>query len=189
MVSQQSEERKYRSNNMVYILCGIDKSGKSTVIQDLKDLLPGAVVFKIKNKPKDGSPDERAKVQYIYDELFHQALQNSQDVPVIFDRAYPSELVYSKINRGYDAFYVVDWWRLDESLKDAARLIYCSAPDDVLVQRFNETGDKDLTSNQFKEVLERYEMFLEKTSLPVLRLDTTKSREENKELMKQFIEQ
>jgi thymidylate kinase len=68
-------------------------------------------------------------------------------------------------------------------------LIYCSAPNDVIEERFKEHDEKDLTPNQFKEVLERYEMFLEKTSLPVLRLDTTKSREENKELMKQFIEQ
>lgn len=172
---------------MIYIVEGIDKSGKSTVIGDLQSLLPGAVIFKLKNKPTSGSTDERTKVFTCYDELFHQARLNHEKVPIIFDRAYPSEIVYSKINRGYDAFYQVDWWRLDDELKDIARFIYCSAPEDVLIERFLKHNEKDLTQDQFEEVLERYDLFLGKTSLKTLFLDTTKSREENIETIKDFI--
>lgn len=172
---------------MIYIVEGIDKAGKSTVIEDLKRLLPDAVVFKLKNKPTGGSAEEREKVLLCYDELFHQALENHEKVPVIFDRAYPSEIVYSKINRGYDAFYVIDWWRLDDKLKDVAKFIYCFAPENVLVERFKQHKEKDLTQDQFEEVLERYDMFLGKTTLRVLPLDTTKTREQNLDEMRAFI--
>ena len=190
MSPRRSQVKKSHSKQMIYIVEGIDKSGKSTVILDLVSALPGVpVVFKLKNKPTSGSTDERRKVALAYDELFEQAKKNHINTPIIFDRAYPSELVYSQINRGYDAFYEVDWWRLDEELKEIARFIYCSAPNDVLLERFKQHNETDLTENQFGQVLARYDMFLEKTNLKVLRLDTTMSREENLERIKEFVNQ
>lgn len=172
---------------MILILEGIDKAGKSTVIKDISEkILPNSLVWKFKNKPINSQRDEVNKCFIGYDELFHQAVASHKKVPIVFDRAYPSELVYS-IKRQYDAFFDLRFWDLDKRLKDDAKIVYCHAPDEVLKKRFEETGETDLKYSEFPRILERYEQFLSKTAIPVLRVDTTKSREENIEAIKRFI--
>lgn len=174
---------------MIVIFEGIDKSGKSTVLQDLVGRIRSdhvwPIVYKLENKPRDNSEFERNKVWIAYSELFAQAVRQSPMQTVIFDRAYPSELVHSP-RRGYDAFYLPRWWGLDESLRDIAKIVYCSAPLDVIKERFVLTNEKD-PSDDLEEIIERYEMFLERTSLPVLRVDTTQSRVTNLDKIDEYL--
>lgn len=168
---------------MIFIIEGIDKSGKSTVIKDLIKEFDGAVVFKLYNKPKNSSEREREKVWIAYTELFHQAtILAEEGKTVIFDRAYPSELVYS-VKRGYDAFYNNDWWKMDEGLVEAVTLVYCEAPVEVLKKRFVDTQETDLDFNELEKILERYNKFIETTKLDTIVLDTTKGRKDNMRLI------
>lgn len=173
---------------MIIILEGIDKSGKTSVIQDLeKDVLVNSIVWKVHNKPKTGNRRDQDKIWTAYSELFHQALATHKKINVVFDRSYPSELVYSQVKRRYDAFYDLRWWELDKSLKDDVVLIYCYAPEEELKKRFFLTGEKHLTESEFPKILGRYDWFLQRTKLPTLKLDTTKSRSENIAEMQKFI--
>jgi len=167
---------------MIIIIEGIDKAGKSTIVKDLEDLFENkAIVLKLSQKPKDGSPDELLKVKVAYRELFEQArMMNEKGMKVIFDRSYPSELVYS-IKRGYDALKNQEWWEFDESLKDLVDkkeilLIYCSTEDQIIETRFKTDNETFMEPQEIPLFKERYEEFLSKTILPYIRIDSLKDR-------------
>ncbi|MCP3684597.1 MAG: hypothetical protein GY861_18170 [bacterium] len=167
---------------MIIICEGVDKAGKSTIISDLENFFEGkAIVMKLSQKPVDGSALELVKVRTAYAELFHQArLLSEKGHTVIFDRSYPSELVYST-KRGYEAFENHDWDHFDESLKDLVDkeeilLIYCSAEDETIKQRFVSDREEFMSPLEIPVFKERYEKFLTKTILPYTRIDSMQDR-------------
>lgn len=173
----------------ILILEGIDKSGKTTVLTDLKEVYPHSIVFKLSNKPESSSLVDRLRVQIAYSELFSQALRLSDEGSfVIFDRAYPSELVYS-VRRGYDAMTNEFWKELDKTLKRSVLLIYCEAPRSRLEKRFEETEETDLELSELSLVLDRYKQFLKKTKLPILKLNTTNTVGRNRQKILDFIKE
>lgn len=178
---------------MILILEGLDKSGKSSMTSDLLSFFYRAVTFKLFNKPTSLAPEELVKIKTAYSELFAQAKRLNNKHTVIFDRAYPSELVYS-IKRGYDAFDDPDWWALDERLSRLPNLfiIYCSAPDDVVAKRLITEKEEYMTAEEIPVLRSRYEQFVERTKIPVLGVDSTQPRDKNlasiiKELETRFI--
>ena len=90
---------------MNIIIEGIDKAGKSTIAADIREALYPAnpVTFKLTQKPQQGNFFSQEAVITLYKEMFGQTrhAQNADHL-FIFDRSYPSEMVYS-IKRGYDA--------------------------------------------------------------------------------------
>ena len=140
---------------MILIVEGLDKSGKSTIIKDLveykRQMHKDPIVLKLSQKPKDNSDSEIQKVKIIYTELFEQAKRLQTDRLVLFDRSFPSEMVYS-IKRGYDAMEDLFWWEFDRVLgkqnllEIRTILIYCKAPKTVLIERF-KTDKEEWVSN------------------------------------------
>lgn len=175
---------------MIIICEGIDKAGKSSVIQDLTTQnFVTSVVFKISQKPRDNSLEEQIRVKVAYDELFAQALRlsRSEGKTVIFDRGYPSEMVYSA-KRGYDALANEYWWNIDKMYRDAsAVIIYCHAPKDVISKRFVTDNEEFAQHDEIDMLLDRYESFISKTTVPVLKIDSTESRQDNIVKIQEFL--
>jgi len=164
---------------MIIVVEGLDKTGKSTIIQDLTSLHSGAVVFKLSQKPFDNSEKEIQKVKTSYVELFNQARKLSKKgFVVIFDRAYPSELVYS-IKRGYDAFSDPFWIQLDHDLANDISILYCTAKKETIVKRFLEQKEDYAKEEEISLLLERYQKFISMTLVPVTTIDTDLPRETN----------
>lgn len=175
---------------MNIILEGCDKSGKSTLIRDIvTSMLPEIpVVFKLSQKPKDDSPMEREKVIAAYKEMFHQAENNPNHV-FIFDRAYPTEMVYS-IKRGYDALSEPELLKLDTKLADGnTLLIYCEADPDVIAKRFLTDNEEFAKIEDIERLLERYNIFLTKTKLPYIRINSLTDRFQNLAAVRKFLKQ
>ena len=166
------------------LLEGIDRSGKSTVINNLIRSQV-STLFKLYNKPANNSYYERERVRIAYNELFHQAELNNASSTVIFDRSYPSEIVYS-IRRDYDAFWDSFWWELEDTLKGRAVIVYCFVDPDELVKRFTTTRESHLRLEEIPQILDRYNLFLDRTRLPVLRLETTERPQDLADKVIQF---
>ena len=174
--------------NMIIIVEGLDKSGKSTIVNDLVESQKNfynqtPVVFKLSSKPIDGSPEEQRKVLCRYEELFAQAVKlHDQGHVVIFDRAYPSEMVYS-IKRGYDSLNDFKWLEFDKKIGNLeevfVNLIYCEAPRELLIERFKSDKEEFTTVKEIDTLIERYESFLDCTSLKPIRISSTESRIDN----------
>ena len=182
---------------MIIIIEGIDKAGKSTIVQDLltQRMKHGEdpIVFKLSQKPKDKSVKEQEKIKIIYTELFEQANRLNNTRLVIFDRAYPSEMVYSQL-RGYDAMQDEFWINFDKTLgsksvnEQNVFLIYCMAPYEKLLERFESEKEEFLKKEEIAEILTRYDIFLGKTYVPYIKVDTTKDRLININTVKELIE-
>lgn len=182
---------------MIIILEGIDCSGKSTIIKDLVESRlrqhQEPIVFKLSQKPQDNSEKEQEKVKTIYIELFKQAKRLNNNKIVIFDRAHPSEMVYS-VKRGYDAMQDNFWWEFDRSLGKRALdkinilLIYCFAPDDVVRERMKTDKEEFMKEDELELLKTRYQTFLSKTHLPYIEVDTTKDRVANIATVKKILE-
>jgi thymidylate kinase len=178
---------------MMILVEGIDKAGKSTIVKDLDELFEKkAIILKLSQKPKDNSHDEIMKAKVAYSELFYQAKQLSEKGQiVIFDRAYPSEMVYS-IKRGYDAMKDSFWWNFDEDLSHMSNdneliLIYCSTDPMILAERFVSKGEQFAKQEEIPTLLERYENFLAYTKVSFIRVDSMRDRLANIVTIKDLI--
>ncbi len=169
---------------MIYIVEGADKSGKSTLIKAFTEQHARSLVLKLSSdfKPKYGDKEELHNLSVAYNELFNQAraLSYDQGFDVIFDRAYPSEIVYS-IKRDYDAFKHNHWWELDRGLAASGfcKLIYCSVPDEINKDRMQTEKEEYLKQDELTLIKARYKEFLAKTKLTVIELDTTQDPQLN----------
>lgn len=176
---------------MNIILEGIDKAGKSTVVADLREyLFADSVYVKLTQKPADDSFFERDMVVRIYQELFGQTRwPMNRDLTYLFDRSFPSEMVYSW-KRGYDALSDERLLALDSQLAEEGntKLIYCYADADTIAKRFATDKEEYLITDDITRTLERYEIFLQKTKLPFIKVSSLDSREGNLEKVKEFLQ-
>lgn len=106
-------------SKLVYIVCGLDRLGKSTLIQGIMDRLGYFQVIHFSKPPLlnvysntesvEGVPDKSLQAYHAQSESFRNAmiLANSGG-RIIFDRAWLGEQVYANMYRGYDGGYVFD---------------------------------------------------------------------------------
>jgi len=155
---------------MIYIVDGCDKSGKSTVVNSLVNLFP--LLHKIKNqfKPTSSTEETGFKMIGIYLGIYETLLQTETDA--VLDRGHLTEIVYGH-RRGYDSEKLFPWTDFEETtLADNARIIYVSAPPAVIRERFKVDNETYISDTEIEGILERYENYLEKTKLKVLRLSS-----------------
>lgn len=175
---------------MNIIFEGIDKAGKSTLIRDVRDhFISPPVVFKITKKPIDASGVP--ELVRVYQELFAQTRDPRNDQRhFIFDRSYPSELVYS-IKRGYDSMENEELRILDENLGRNGKtvLVYCEADPETIARRFREDNEEYAQQSEIQTLLNRYETFLAKTAIPWIRINSTEDPQKNCDSVMDFVEQ
>lgn len=161
---------------MLIIVEGIDKSGKSTLIDYLSKNLNNAFVLKIGSRPKDSSEEERKKIIDMYFkalDFYRLVLQNDDTNPIlIMDRFYISELVYAA-KRGYDALdktSMGDDMRLLKEVIEGldAILIYCRVDEDTLKENFAKDKEDYVVPEEITDIVSRYNRYVETLKIPML---------------------
>jgi thymidylate kinase len=176
----------------VNIICeGIDKSGKSTIANDIRESLYPVVpvTFKLSQKPNEKEFFTREMVIKIYLEMFAQAhIPMNEKHIFLFDRSYPSEMAYSFL-RGYDAMENEKLWDLDNYLgvQGKTLLIYCEVDPEVSAKRFKELKEEYAREKDILTLRDRYETFLKRTRLPYIRINSLTDRGANLAVVRKFI--
>lgn len=158
---------------MLVLVEGVDKCGKTTLLSDLHEHLPGVRTFKNMIKPEDKSLHTIGRITGIYQGVY-QVFEN--DELVLMDRSHITELVYSP-RRGYSSRDHFNWRLLEDQLN--ACVIYMSAPIDVVSQRFKEDNETYVDVAEIDSLVSGYEEYLRNTDLSVLWLSSLDSRESN----------
>ncbi|MFX0132536.1 MAG: hypothetical protein ACFFDN_02700 [Candidatus Hodarchaeota archaeon] len=153
---------------MIIIFEGVDKSGKSTLINHFNGLI-------IKNRI---IPTNKTYIP-IYQKS-QSALLNflknhdKEKYNILLDRSYISEIVYSKVKRNYDAFDDIFYEFLsNEYRKMNCFVVYCYAPIVSLWERISEKYDfKDVKNiDELKLARERYNKFFSSEKLRISKVD------------------
>lgn len=155
----------------VLIFEGCDASGKTTIQDILKEIIRHAFVV------HTSAPTKGNSKEYFYN-LLNKLVEFSDilNQPLFFDRFHIGELVYGSIFRPETIDRMVEekMYQLEaELLKQNARIIYVTASPEVIARRIQERGDWYITTNDVQSILDRYEKALQKSKLPIYRLDTT----------------
>jgi len=153
---------------MLIIIEGADLVGKTTVAKKLLKALPNSYYLKHGVRPKDNSRIEREKIKDVYAKILCEI--NSLFGPeenLILDRYYPSELVYSKLKRGYSAGEDEFFSQLEKAIDINVNyvLIYVYETEQVLKERFSSRGDDFVDMSDIIKIKVGYEEFLQSTSL------------------------
>ena len=179
------------------IIEGVDKSGKSTIIEKMKNQFEYGLAIKNMIKPKDALEEETGRIIDMYDQILRISSQSDLKNPsnrnftYILDRFYQSEIVYS-ILRGNDRFEeegfmaVVDLWE-NKIAKDTLLVLLETDPA-IVAERFKTCGEDYVKEGQIRMLQERYNRCFEMSKLPKIKLDTTQlGVEKSLELIKQEI--
>ena len=158
---------------MRLIIEGCDKSGKSTLIEHLKNIFPKAVQLKLMTKPKDNSDEETQKLFDTYMQMYE--MTNNDDYVFIFDRYYLSELVYSYI-RGNDRLETENgkeyFDNLEENLKENSLIVLLEHPAEKVAERFNTCKEDFVKPEDIKKIQDRYREVINNSKLNSIIIDT-----------------
>lgn len=170
---------------MRIIIEGCDKSGKSTLIEALKNQVPSLIGLKLLTKPKDGSDESK---QYIKAMYMHMAeMTRSQSAHYLFDRFYPSQMVYS-FKRNHDDMEDPFFWGFEKELAKTPNLyILLDVREDLLAQRFESDGETYALPKDIKVIKQRYLDHYEKCQLNKFKVDPTDNLEATVEEIKAVI--
>ena len=124
---------------MRIIVEGVDKSGKSTIIEKMKNQYEYGIAIKNMIKPRDISPEETKRIKEVYNEIEVISSNINRDYVYILDRFYQSELVYS-ILRGNDRLKdesFLKWVNIMESaMKHNTLLVLIETDAETVAERF-----------------------------------------------------
>ena len=161
---------------MLIILEGLDLSGKSYIAEQLLKQLPDCYYIKHGNRPVDSSIDGIIKIQETYSNMLHMWRSIATSYRnMIFDRFFPSEMVYSQVKRGYDAFHDPFYEHIQDMLIAAdyrVLIVYIHTHKEELVKRFELRGDDYMDLDDIDKLLARYNVFLASTRLPVCHIQS-----------------
>lgn len=156
----------------VIVIEGCDLAGKTYLWNAVIKAFPG-IGMKITARPIDGSDREKEKIKMYYRSVLAFINLNYQNKTIIMDRFFPSELVYSKVKRNYEAFDDPEFETFERVLQHRKHLIiYCDPGIDTIVERLRIRGDDYIHEEDLRSLHDRYEKFISKSTLSVLRLDT-----------------
>lgn len=162
---------------MRIIVEGVDKSGKSTIIEKMKNQFEYGIAIKNMIKPRDKSPKETKRILKIYEEIAEMSKFPDLDHVFILDRYYQSEIVYS-ILRGNDRLTekdFLDWTKnLENKLKHDTLLVLVETDAETVAERFRKCKEDFVKEDQIKMLQDRYNQVFEMSTLPKIKLDTTK---------------
>jgi len=153
---------------MILIFEGVDKSGKSTLIEKIPGLY-------IKNKfiPEKGNPKSVEAYKDIQKDLATFLFAHDKEkYNIILDRSYFSEIVYSNILRDYEALDDKFYQFLSGIYRNMhCILFFCTAPLEKLWERIVINDDLDDVKNKenLEFAIERYERIFDHKRLRISR--------------------
>ena len=171
------------------IIEGVDKSGKSTIIEKMKNQFERGLAIKNMIKPKDASDEETRRITDMYDHILR--ISSCPEVTYILDRFYQSEIVYSDL-RGNDRFkdanfmeIVEDW---EKNIAKDTLFVLLETDPEIVAERFKTCGEDFVKEDQIRMLQARYNKCFEMSKLPKIKLDTTElGIEKSLELIKQEV--
>lgn len=162
---------------MRIILEGVDKSGKSTLLEKMKNQYEFGIAIKNMIKPRDISMAETDRIMEMYEKIEIMTRDFHNNTTFILDRYYQSELVYSTLrgnDRLLDEKFMVWTKDMDKSLKHDTLLILIETDAKTVAERFKKCNEDFVKEEQIEMLQERYRQVFEMSLLPKVKLDTTK---------------
>lgn len=157
---------------MLIIVEGIDKSGKSTLVEKLVKGLPRAFVMKVGDRPKDNSKPERDKIKELHWKMLRAYVTHFKDSTLILDRSIISEIVYSKIKRDYDAGKDKEIKEMVKYMEDLKPfIIHCRTSIDEVKLRMFEQEEDYLQMTEVEPLIIRYDDILDGLGVSVFPYD------------------
>ena len=157
----------------ILIVEGTDLAGKTYVIERIAKFFNSGFILKNTYKPHTSLDTRKIYAQYW--NLYYMAwVYNVADPTnlVLLDRFYPSQAVYS-IKRGRDEIDSSDVSLIEAKLhSDKTSILYLDTPLEEMEKRYDKRGDEHIRKEELKMLKERYELFLSKTKLNVIRVNT-----------------
>ncbi len=151
---------------MIVIVVGSDKSGKSTLVENLR--------------ARRGWPSVKFSKEDASLPIMLTAIQDATLLfPTIYDRfPYPDDLVYSPVVEGKPSSLERYSWSLERLLEiKEAVIVFLHANLVVITKRYASSGgDEYLPLNLVNDVFDGYVRFLKTTSLPYIEIDTSYRR-------------
>ncbi len=161
----------FEDKGIVVIIEGVDCSGKTTLIEHLRKVIRG-LFWKVTDIPKIGIDADREKIKKYYWAML-AIMEHYSTINWIIDRFFPSELVYSKVKRQYEASDDLEFGDIERELKTRKHLVvYCDPGLETVVERLGTRGDDYIVSGELKELYERYDDMYEKLTLNKMRVNT-----------------
>lgn len=158
---------------MLLLFEGVDKSGKSTLIENLiKAGVRVSGYWKNPQKPK-ATQYWKGKIEGIYFGFYEATKAMGLQYPFIVDRSHITEAVYAKPKRKYTPASFLDY----EKTMNAV-VIYVDTPLETILERNKREKDDYVKSDEFSVLKKRYERYLKLTKLDVIRIDGSGSQEE-----------
>ena len=163
---------------MLILVEGCDKTGKTTLISDLKKHFPGLTIIKNEFKPTGNNPTSIFGTIGQYLGMYQYHFQTNDNRMIALDRSHITEIVYSQL-RGYNSLEYFKWYDYENQHEKDFLVIYMSAPTEVIAKRFKEENETYLSAEQINQVVQGYEQYLRDSNLPRLMLSSLDDREKN----------
>lgn len=150
------------------IIEGCDLSGKSTLLEALKNKFDYSICVKNMIKPKNDSWEETVKLQDHYNEMLDIPVDHN--LFVIYDRYFPSQSCYKFKRDGGKPMEIDNWvMDLDERTAEIPSLLVILDEDiKVLEERFKKRGEDFLKIDELERVKENYKKYASQTHMEVL---------------------
>ena len=156
---------------MRIIIEGCDKAGKSSLIHALKNEIPSLLGIKLLSVPRDNKPESKRYIQMAYAKMAE--LSRDQSFHYVFDRFYPSQMVYSfkrDANDMEDGWF----WKFEQELaKTPSLYVYLDVPKDVLKKRFKTEKEDYVDIADINRIVKRYEKHFDQCQLNKIKIDPT----------------
>ena len=135
------------------IIEGIDGVGKTTLVEHLQSYGMKKYHFDYDSKNMD-----------LFSKYMKVLLED--DSELVLDRSFISEMVYGPVIRNKCKLSLEDYTKLLITYKNAgAKIIYLTAPKDVLLKRRNdEKSDYEVIANHYEELNKKYDEIMEYSS-------------------------
>ena len=166
-----------KRNSQIYVIEGIDKSGKTTLAHELLRANHNSVYMKGNFKPRDSSTKS---LEQLYDNYFFVLQQMNSFVKhgktLILDRFFPSEMAYSYL-RGKDNIDSGFLKSIDSYIADIygdkLTIILCQADKITLEDRFLRDNENHASINDINELSRRYSRIFDSLQSPWMSYDTS----------------
>jgi len=153
---------------MLIIFEGVDCSGKTTIIEQLMKHSRNCFHIRRSDIPASSNESEIGRLKRSY-KTIHEIYKNAirpRKAHLIVERFYPSELAYSKVKRGYEAFDDKFYHTFEDQLirdfeEEEVVIIYVFQELKILKDRLISRGDDYIKIEELSELNQRYLEFLE----------------------------
>ena len=143
---------------MNIIVCGMDCTGKTSVVERL--------VEKLNYEVRKGSSFEMVAGK-TNDEILNSILDLIYDDNVIFDRFSYCNYTYAPLYNDYAVLTEEQIRYIERELKGSAIIVYLTASNETIKQRFETRGEDYVTPDKITSIKLGYEKVLADAELPV----------------------